>query len=51
MEPTIDRAPYVKMPTQSFQERPLVCKYEDKILKRSIPLLVLGSSMQHKKFS
>ena len=51
MEPTTDGALSVQMPTQCLQERPLVFRYEDKILKTSIPLLVSGGSLQDKEFS
>ena len=49
VEPTIDGAPSAQKQTQSVQERPLVSKYDDKILNKSIPLFVSGSSLQHRK--
>jgi hypothetical protein len=51
MEPTIDGAPSVQMPTQFSQDRPFVSKYEDMILNISCPLLVSFRFLQQKKFS
>jgi hypothetical protein len=42
MEPTIDGAPSVQMPSQFSEDRPYVSSHEDKPLKYILPFACLG---------